>query len=172
MESKSTPSKRRARRGPTHTRPLTAAYLCGPAALRVPWQPRPAPPRPAAGAGGAEPLLRGGERERERVLSAHVTRRARSPLPLLAALPCPPSAGAQRRPRSRERVSGPTGCWRSGGGGGGAGGGAGSAAGPGAEEGEEGSGSGAERSAALLAWSGKRRGRAGAALSRAPLREG
>lgn len=95
-------------------------------------------------------MLRGGERER--VLSAHVTRRARSPLPLLAALPCPSSAGAQRRPRSRERVSGPTGCWRSGGGGGGAGGGAGSAAGPGAEEGEEGSGSGAERSAACLEW--------------------
>lgn len=80
---------------------------------------RPAPPRPAAGTGAPEPLLRGGERERERVrvLSAHVTRRARSPLPLLAALPCPPSAGARRRPRSRERVSGPTGCWRSGGGG-------------------------------------------------------
>lgn len=103
-------------------------------------------------------MLRGGERER--VLSAHVTRRSRSSLPLLAALPCPPSASAPRRPRSRARVSGPTGCWRSGGGGGGeAGDGAGSAAGPGSE----GSGTGA-----LPAWSGRRRSRAGAALRAGP----
>lgn len=124
-----------------------------------PAPPRPVPSRPAADTGAPESLLRGGERER--VLSAHVTRRSRSSLPLLAALPCPPSASAPRRPRSRARVSGPTGCWRSGGGGGGgeAGDGAGSAAGPGSE----GSGTGA-----LPAWSGRRRSRAGAALRAGP----
>lgn len=121
------PPARQVRRRATAV--TAAAYLRGPA-LSVPWQPRPAPSR--GGQRGSRFFVARRGAGTDPVSSCDAAELGIRGFSLVFFLPsspprpCPPSAGAQGRPRSRARVSGPTGCWQSGGGGGGAAGGAGS----------------------------------------------